>query len=241
MILATSKHEAEATRRSSTTGDGLTSQLILYFGPLASARPANPPSIGSLCPVAFRVDQEPNSRAQPHFHQANQFQVFVDGDGILGKRPIRGLTVQYADAYTPYGPICAGAAGISYLTLRNGWDPGAFYMPGARDTLKAFARKPRAIIGSQIDDVVIPLGDDGLGAWRYQVAAGHSFAGPQPGVGGGQYWFVLHGEDVAAPLGEGSCLFLSADEAARQVTAGPAGLDVLVLQFPRFAQTSASN
>jgi hypothetical protein len=115
VILANTRAGAEATRKRYVTGDGLESSVVRYFGMTASANPAEPPQIGSLYPVAFRVEQDPGTVSEPHFHQANQFQVFVEGDGFLGKTPVREVTVQYADAYTPYGPIVAGPHGVAYM------------------------------------------------------------------------------------------------------------------------------
>lgn len=246
MILSNSRAGAEATRRRYVTGDGLESSVVRYFGMTASANPAAPPQIGELYPVAFRVEQDPGTVSEPHFHQANQFQVFVEGDGFLGKTPVREVTIQYADAYTPYGPIVAGANGVAYMTLRNGWDPGALYMPGARDQLKAFAKKPRAIVVratvtlqpavTGCEELIAPAGD-GLAAACWRVAPGEAFTGPDPATGGGQYWVCLAGEDTnpATPMGRLACLFLGPDEPPRTAVAGTAGVQLLVLQFPRLA------
>jgi hypothetical protein len=251
MMFAKSASAAEGSKRRFVTGDGMESTVVPYFGLLPSDGPTQAkPVVGTLFPVAFRVEQDPHSIADPHFHQANQFQVFVAGDGALGKRDVRPVAVQYADAYTPYGPIRAGAEGISYMTLRNGYDPGAHYMPGARETLKGFGRKPRALMAEPVDEkpalrpgaapefepILAPDGQ-GLAAWRLRLAPNASFTGPAPAESGGQYWLVIGGSDESAGAGlePRSCCFLSADESAHVATAGPAGLDVLVLQFPRFA------
>jgi len=248
MMLVQTALAAEPQKRRFVTGDGMESTVIPYFGLLQSdAQTEAKPVVGTLFPVAFRVEQDPHSVAEPHFHQANQFQVFVAGDGYLGKRDVRPVAVQYADAYTPYGPIVAGDSGISYMTLRNGYDPGAYYMPGARDTLKSFGRKPRALLAEPVEprlalragaapefEPIIPAEESGLAAWRLCLAPGTSYTGPDPAQSGGQYWLVVDGCDGSG-LETRSCRFLSADEAALVMTAGPAGLDVLVLQFPRFA------
>lgn len=86
-------------------------------------------------PQAFLVMQPPHSVTQPHFHQTNQFQVIVAGGGAIGKVRTDPLTVQYAGANTPYGPINAEAKGISYFTLRQQRDSGAKYLPAQRDLL----------------------------------------------------------------------------------------------------------
>ena len=80
-------------------------------------------------PQGFLVQQPPGSVTPPHFHEVNQFQVFVGGNGRMGKRPAGPVTVQYANGHTPYGPIVAGEQGVTYFTLRAAWDPGAKYMP----------------------------------------------------------------------------------------------------------------
>jgi len=80
-------------------------------------------------PQGFLVEQPPGAITLPHFHETNQFQVFVDGIGSMGKHRAEPLTVQYANGHTPYGPIKATETGVKYFTLRQRWDPGAKYMP----------------------------------------------------------------------------------------------------------------
>ena len=86
-------------------------------------------------PQAFLVIQPPGAVTPAHFHEPNQFQVFVEGDGRIGAHPTTPPTVQYANGHTPYGPIVASAAGIQYFTLRQRWDPGAKYLPASRARL----------------------------------------------------------------------------------------------------------
>jgi hypothetical protein len=64
---------------------------------------------GATC---YLIEQDPNTVIKAHFHQANQFQVIVSGGGRLGKRDVAPVLVHYTDAYTPYGPINAGDAGL---------------------------------------------------------------------------------------------------------------------------------
>ncbi|HLX89166.1 MAG TPA: hypothetical protein VKR22_12005, partial [Acidimicrobiales bacterium] len=79
-----------------------------------------------------------------HFHGVDQFQVFVTGDGTVGRHRVRAGTAHYADRLTVYGPLEPGAAGMAYLTLRAAHDPGASFMPGARDALAdGLANSPR--------------------------------------------------------------------------------------------------
>jgi hypothetical protein len=59
--------------------------------------------VGDGSPQAYLVMQPPGSVTRPHFHQTNQFQVFVDGGGTVGKLRADPITVQYAGANTPGG------------------------------------------------------------------------------------------------------------------------------------------
>lgn len=75
------------------------------------------------------------ARIEPHFHDVDQFQVIVDGDGKIGKKAVRPVTFQYADAFTPYGPIVANDRGLSFFTLRNIASGGFWEMPGNRQNM----------------------------------------------------------------------------------------------------------
>jgi hypothetical protein len=67
---------------------------------------------------AFLVERPyPNPVVAPHFHDIDQFQVIVAGDGRMGKKEVKPITFQYADAFTPYGPIVGRDDGISFFTL----------------------------------------------------------------------------------------------------------------------------
>jgi hypothetical protein len=235
-----------------TTADGLETAVSIYFGVSAADVGAPNPGLGVLFPVAYRIDQDPGTQSDPHFHQSDQFQVFVHGAGHFGKHAVRAVSAHYAQAFTPYGPIVAGPAGLSYLTMRNGWDPGGQFMPAQRALLKSSGREPRAALSLTMDaspasaaalrtasepecTAVLTSEADGLGGWRYRIPPGRSAVGPDPALGGGQYWIVLDGIDAGddRALAALACLFVSPDEPARVAMPGADGLDVLVLQFPR--------
>ena len=199
-------------------------------------------------PQGFLVQQPPGSVTPPHFHEVNQFQVFVGGSGSLGKRAAGPLTVQYAGDHTPYGPIAAGDDGVTYFTLRAAWDPGAKYMPQSRDKLKRGRQRqkmgrpatscgPEGLRALKAPEAVtlIERVEDGLAAWLLRVAPGDAMTIPDPGDGGGQYHVVVGGSLVrdGAEMPELSCLFATSDEPPYEARAGAAGLEMLVLQFPR--------
>ena len=44
-------------------------------------------------PQGFLVNQPPHSVTPPHFHETDQFQVFIEGDGVFGKPAPRVLSM----------------------------------------------------------------------------------------------------------------------------------------------------
>ncbi|MDN3986936.1 hypothetical protein [Zwartia vadi] len=204
-----------------------------------------------LEPIAFLVEQGPNSVIPGHYHQADQFQVFVSGEGKFGIKPIEGLTVHYAMAFTPYAPIHADSTGVEYYTLRNGWDPGARWMPEHREALKGRTKSYRHGLGSippmigdadgpkSIEGVlmqpIVPAEDDGLMCALYQTTSEALISGPAPTTGRGQYWLVMRGqcEINGQQATERSLVFISPDESAPTINAGADGVAILLMQFPK--------
>jgi hypothetical protein len=199
-------------------------------------------------PQGFLVEQPPHSVTPPHFHEVNQFQVFVGGGGKIGKHDATPVSVHYANGHTPYGPIAAGDDGVQYFTLRAAWDPGAKYMPENRDKLKPGPRRFRLVPDvavSSPDELaartqgelkpIITAEDDGLQAYILRLGPDGAMALPDPATGGGQYHLVLNG-DLAREDGDAlnrlSCVFLSKAEPALRAKAGPEGLEMLVMQLP---------
>ncbi len=196
-----------------------------------------PPAPDLLYPMAFLVEQDPGAMVVGHFHQSDQFQVFTRGAGRLGTHDVTPVTVHFTGAFSPYGPIRAAAEGLHYFTLRNGWDPGARYMPGARRDLPRPRRHREAAagpLGSAGDAPVLGREADGLGAWHWRLEAGDSREGPDPAQGAGQFWLVLDGLLAYGErrFGARSCLFVGPDEPALAVVAGTDGLGILAMQFP---------
>ena len=196
-------------------------------------------------PQGFLVSQPPGSVTPPHFHETNQFQVFVGGSGRLGKRRADPVTVQFAGGHTPYGPISAEDRGILYFTLRQAWDPGAKYMPAMRSRLVRGRQRQRLAprverpaatalgdLGVPAVGTLIALEADGMGAELVRLGPGMRTA--RPCGGGGQYQVVIAG--TLLHEGEGlprlSCRFATANEHECELEAGPSGVAVLALQFP---------
>src|ERR1700755_842532 len=134
MILTANSEVARATRRK--TGNGWHTTFIgENRNTLKEGQAA--PAAGVLYPMAFLVEKDAHAVVKPHFHQADQYQVIVQGGGRMGTHPVATVAVHYTDAWSAYGPIVAADEGISWFTLRNAWDSGARYMPAARDQLRA--------------------------------------------------------------------------------------------------------
>lgn len=204
----------------------------------------------AIYPVAFLVEKDPGAVIHPHYHAAEQFQVVVDGTCRFGTHDVDGVAVHYTGPYSSYGPITAKESGLAFFTLRNGYDKGAQYMPAERLALRegrkhwehreitaevpgVMSEAELAALDAAVSENVLAQAQDGVGAWRHRLPPGASLTGPDPASGGGQYWLVLAG-DLTAPeaLGPKSCVFVSPDEAAVTVTAGPSGAEVLCMQFP---------
>ena len=244
MTLIATAETARANRRRATAGDGMGFWHTLYLGTTRYNMAAgdSDPDPNALFPMAFLVEQDPGEVANAHYHQADQFQVVVAGEGTLGSHDVRPISVHFAGAFTAYGPIRAGAEGLSYFTLRNRFDPGARYMMRGenRTALRQVRpRRHREAVAGPLDrsGTVLLLGPDadGLAAWHYRLAPGESLAGAAPTEGQGQYWLVAEGSVArgGTTLGPLSCAFVHPDDRAFAVTAGENGAGLLAMQFPR--------
>ena len=254
MILTANSEVVRQTRRK--TGNGWHTTFIGENR--NTLKPGQtPPDAGALYPMAFLVEKEPHALVRPHFHQADQYQVVVQGGGRFGPHDVGTVAVHYTDAWSAYGPIVAADEGISWFTLRNAWDSGARYMPTAREQLRAArlrdfqhreATAPSAPVASAPElaaterascTTVIEPTSDGVATWRYRLPPDASVGGPEPRQGGGQFWIVLSGSlmvDGAAFLPPNSCVFVAPDDGALTVMAGNGGAEALCLQFPLLAR-----
>lgn len=188
-------------------------------------------------PQAFLVEQDPNTVILPHFHERDQFQVVVDGGGMLGRHAVGAVSVHYAGRHTGYGPITADARGLSYFSLRATTDPGARFLPESRARMEGGPKlnllaDPVAEDGAPLEEVLAPR-PDGIAAWMLRVAPGETAAMPAH-PGGGRYLLVVAGELrlAGARLPRFGTVFVPAGERPA-LAAGAQGLKLLVLQFPR--------
>jgi hypothetical protein len=249
MLLATPTSEAEKTQREVHV-NGHDYILREYVGnmPLRGRYVEGNEKNDNGMPQGFLVYQPPGSVTPPHFHETNQFQVFVDGTGRMGKHAAAPLTVQYANGHTPYGPIVAGEEGVRYFTLRQQWDPGAKYMPQSRGKLQKGNQRSRIKANIPVYDDAARAGrqtvrverifegePDGLSAAIYYLGEDDSLTLPNPSATGGQYLVVASGVMVhdGKSFDRWSTIYVTTDEEAFEVQAGTEGLDLLLLEFPR--------
>lgn len=250
MIIAVSRQEAAATRRDYTSPSGAQATVDTYIGvnraviegAASAAAPAGGDTAGTY-PMAYLVAQAPGSTLQPHFHQADQFQVFVAGSGRIGTHPIEPLVVHFAGAHSPYGPLVAGSEGLQYLTLRRNWDPGAQWMPASAQKLRELPGRrhrmhttpPISVAGRLVaargESRAERLFSEGeMGAWLVELGPQAEYTAE---VAVDRFVHVLSG-DVSvrtAALSAGACLFASADEGSLRASAGAAGACLLLAQF----------
>jgi hypothetical protein len=245
MIYVTNGSEAMARRRVvPSPGTGVEHWGTEFFGPRYAREPAPGPQ-------AVMTEMAANEHALAHFHGVTQFQIFPAGSGMMGKREIRSLMVQFKDHHTAYGPIVAGPQGLSFISLRVKIDesvPVYVGRPGAREKLKPSKRRnifsapvplsTEPVLKFRKEAAWEPLFeeryDDGLHCHLARLGAGMSMPGPDPRAAGGYYLFVANGEldrsSEIFPLW--SMVVVDREEPAFEIKAGPRGLEAVVMQFP---------
>src|SRR5262245_32821316 len=126
-MLILSFHEAKIVPNSRGAHAG---RYRIYAGPSPSQRPGILPP-GPPGPQIYLAEEPADDALPAHFHAVDQFQVVVKGSGAFGKHEVAPFAVHYADAYSPYGPIRAGAGGLDFFTVRTLPDTALFPMPQA--------------------------------------------------------------------------------------------------------------
>jgi hypothetical protein len=204
-------------------------------------------------PQAFLVNRlYPGAHIPPHFHDIDQYQVVVAGDCKMGKKSAGPVTFQYADAYTPYGPIVGEEQGFSFFTLRPIASGGFFGMPGNRHNLPGRAGRniaghfdrsgPAPSAGERQVERLMEAQDDGVDAYGVRLGGGAFVDGPASDAGG-QYYLICEGDVVqdGKTLPQWSLVHISPGEAPPILQAGAGGADVLVLQFSRPSERPGSD
>ncbi len=243
-------------RASGTLAGAALQQFNMDFGRLdkltlfeARDRPA---------PNAFLVRQYPGVTLPTHFHHTPQFQVVAEGSGTLGRHDLRPFTVHYAGQESAYGPLAAGPEGMGYFTLRPLFESGSYIMPGARahmspgirrrsvtcEPMPAMASEALAGLQTSTTDSVIEPDETGLACWRLRLPPGAPVHRPPHPGGLGRFLLVTEGHmlEGGRTLPRMSVLWEEPDAGQSDgdrplqdlppLEAGPAGLELLVMQFP---------
>jgi hypothetical protein len=201
-------------------------------------------SVAAQGPQGFLVEIPPDYHAEPHFHGVNQFQLFVSGSGLLGRRPVGPGDYHYADAWTTYGPIISGPMGLVWFTLRQTGYVGRHYMPGSQALLDHYKpsrrrgrgrRLGRSASASEMGSSELLHDPDGLAVYRLTVIPGQEVPGPSLGGNhGGAYIVVLDGAVLigATRFDRRSCLYLDPGQALAQLYGGNLGADLMFMSFP---------
>ena len=197
-------------------------------------------------PTVFLAEQPPDCELLPHFHRQNQFQLFVEGTGTIGKEQIRPVTIHYAGAYTGYGPILSGADGLKYFTIRSTFDTGITWATEWREKMvRGPKRHAQASVGEPWSaDRLKALGDvrretaiassGGLGADVACLPPGTAAALPPIESSVGQFVFVLAGSASlnGTMLEPWESAFVPASDGDARVTAGVDGAQLVALHMP---------
>lgn len=203
-------------------------------------------------PQAFLVEQDANWVTPPHFHLEHQFQIVTAGGGAIGRHAVAPLTVHYAAPETGYGPITAGPAGVSYMTLRAMGDTGAWYLhkPGSRERMRAGLKREQqhgapagrctaaeltGFAQAEIEELIAPR-QDGLAAYMVRMGPGQAAEVAARHAHGGRYYYVAQGSaSLAGVAASAVALLFASPDAAATLTAGADGAEVMILQFPHDA------
>jgi len=193
------------------------------------------------------LESSPQRVLRAHYHEVDQFQVIVDGEGMMGKHHVAPGVVHFSRAHTPYGPIVWSDKGMQLLTIRPRPDflGGPQFMPESRDKLrniprKAFqvsqqARFPDTRADVHVEAMAGIHDDAGLSAHAFTLKPGAQTRAPSPSLGGGQWILVMKGslfhEGRTYPAF--SIAEVTPDESAFHLQAGPDGLNAIVLNFSR--------
>lgn len=235
-MIYTGRLDMSPVRRKKVQTDG----VDVYKTMVIDVDPATTPA-----PSAHLVEQVPHSTIRSHFHACSQFQVFINGYGTFGRRPVQPFVVQYVRAHTGYGPIVAGDMGLWYLTLRATPRFGAQYLPESRDKMDMTLPKyqkisdaffPGAAMPEQPVVEMIAPQPDGLAAWMVHVTPGTAVDPPRHEGGRARYYLVAKGEMIVGGRQlPGLSLTWTEGEDLAKIEAGAEGLDVIVMQFPQDA------
>jgi len=197
----------------------------------------------TLSPNMFLVEQPAHAVLRPHFHRQNQYQLFVDGSGTIGRTTLRPYTVHYAGAFTGYGPVIAGPEGLKYFTFRPVYEIGLIPAedreqmvrgPKRHETVGPIDLATPADNARPCDEALLETPSRDLSVRRIRMAPAQSLS-PRPAPASqGAVFFVLQGmiRTAGKSLERWESVFVSSDDTWPTLTAGPEGAEALLLCVP---------
>jgi rubredoxin len=182
-----------------------------------------------------------------HFHEVDQFQVIVEGSGEFGRHHVEPYYVHFSRAYTPYGPLQSHKdTGWGFIVLRSRFDPGAQRFPQALDKLKSIPDRkpwqvttkvtfPPATESVAVRDISEISDDHGLFTQTVTMAPHARMTTPDRRGGDGQYVVIVKGSVLhdGAEKPAPAVIFVNRDEPPIELQAGAAGLEAIVMNFPK--------
>jgi hypothetical protein len=191
-------------------------------------------------PQIYLVEMLDNeSRIDPHFHDTDQFQVIVQGDGVIGMNKVKRFDFHYADAFAGYGPIIAHEHGLAYQTVRINCGSGFWQVPQnksrrGRNFMTSFDVVNIPSEGKVERDVLRSRYGDGLAAFGLRLGPNARGQG-EVSDGGGQIVLVFTGflQHAGKLLQPNSVIWVEAGEEPAKFQAGPEGAALLIMQFPK--------
>lgn len=202
---------------------------------------------GDQDPQAYLIENSHGATIASHFHDVDQFQVFVRGAGALGQAAVQPYSVHFARAFTTYGPIESRGGGLGWMTLRPRRDLGAKMIDTHREALLnekgrqpwqrtvSFGYPEAGAADGQVASQQVLEGEMGLSVVALTLGPGQTTLAGDPMLATCQYVLVTSGGlvDGGRQRGELTVIHVGPGEDAIRIKAGPAGLQCLVLNFPR--------
>src|SRR5688572_12828377 len=208
-----------------------------------------PPEGLNDAPMAFLSESPGGRLIRTHYHALDQFHVMVSGAATLGRHDMPLYSVHFARAYTPYGPMVAGKAGMGFMSMYARRDRGANYLPECSDKLKGVkGRKPWQISDVPRFEKTNGVGlyglpsiqnDEGLAAYAISLDAHMAVTTPDAFATDGQYILVTRGglRYESKDYGALTLIFVKPNEPRFRIVADAGGVEALVLHFPRVRHT----
>lgn len=181
--------------------------------------------------------------ATTHAHPVDQWQVYVSGSARLAKKPVPLVTVQYTDAWVPYGPIEVTKEGFALLALWPHPNDETYEMPKDANMIRDHLRgKQHRIVTKQVQiaeetptafEETAMIQEDEAWARRWRLPAGAMLDTPDPSPGGGQFFVPLQGSFIyeGREYPRWSTIYVGPQDGRITLRAGVDGAEVLGMQF----------